>query len=277
MKKLIFLSIGLIFLSSCGERRIVKKFVLRFNAGNYSKATKYVSPATRRDYAVFCAKFCKDPAFQPQINTLINKPGAVDGTRHFKFSFSNSPQNLTSQYGEVVDINLNIREIGGDKYIDFPFKDTSAKKILGICNTQTLNIREEPSSNSAAIGTIALNQKFEIIDTINPDWIKGSFSVSGSSRAGFVSRNFVNISSDQDSYINEIINLKWYQSMGLLFIIIIAIIVLCALLIGAFIPFVGGGQGFLLGLGIVALSAFAIWVIFDMFEQMIFELFLIQL
>jgi hypothetical protein len=277
MRKLIFLSISLIFLTSCGERRLVKKFVLRFNAGNYSKATKYISPASRRDYAEFCAKFCNDPAFQPQINTLINKPGPVDGSRHFRFSFSNSPKNLTSQYGEVVDINLNFREIGGDKYIDFPFKDTSTKKILGICNTQTLNIREKPSPASAVIGTITLNQEFEIIDTANPEWIKGSFIVSGGSQAGFVSKSFVNISSDQDSYINEIINLKWYQSMGLLFIIIIAIIVLCVLLIGAFIPFVGGGQGFLVGMGIVALSAFAIWIIFDMFEQLFFELFLIQI
>lgn len=277
MRKLIFLSISLIFLSSCGERRVLKKFILRFNAGNYSKATKYISPATRKDYAEFCAKFCKDPVFQPQINTIINKSGTIEGTRHFQFSFSNSPQNLISQYGKVVDINLNFREIDGNEYIDFPFKDTSTKRILGICNAQTLNIRENPSSSSAAIGTLVLNQEFEIIDTTNTDWIEGSFKVAGISRTGFVSKSFVNLSSDEDSYISEIINLKWYQSMGLLFISIIAIIVLCVLLVGAFIPFAGDGQGILIGLGIVILSGVVIWIIFGMFEQFLFELFLIQM
>src|SRR5271157_4917375 len=101
MKNVLISLVVLLFLSSCSnvsENVTIKKFVLRFNAGHYNRATKYVSPLSRSDYAIFYENFCYKP-YQPQINVLINEQVKDSSYVHFKFSFSNSPNELTSKLG----------------------------------------------------------------------------------------------------------------------------------------------------------------------------------
>lgn len=276
MQKLFLSLLALLFLTSCGEERVVKKFVLRFNAGYYSKASKYLSPASKEDYARFCSKYCYDP-YQPQINILANKKIKKADQINFKFTFSNAPEELISNYGQIIETPLHLTKISNKKYIDFPFKENSSKTIYGTCNVQSLNIREAPSTESQIIGKLSLFDKFEIVDTIRNGWIEGKFQINEMSSRGYVSKAFVILSPDQVSFDDLYLELKWYEKIGILGLCLIGIVLLIVLLAGSIMPFVAGPSGCLISLGILILSALFMYVIFDLIGELLFELLLIQL
>ena len=280
------LAVVLISLCSCtsfSEGRRLKKFVSRFNAEEYACASTYIYPDDRMQLAFFANEvkdkvsnaFIEIEDYDVEDDYVVAKLKWKNANEFLRNYFANIGKPL--EEGDVLVDTFNIKETVDGNCFPFdwgsPELNTEKLRLASISseNVDRMNIRAGAGKNARIIG------KLEKGDDI---LIEGDGN--GWSRCFFVNEN----SQVQNGYIytanmsvkeSAFFTLGIFDSMSLL-VALIVIVVICVPLFflrGAVEAIMQSGC---VGMGAcVALLLVLLYVIYQLIEKILFELFIINL
>lgn len=287
--KKITLFVFSLFLFSCtSPEKRVKKIISRLNEGEIALASKYIHPDDYSKLYIFNKRFIEnDNTFY--IELLSTTPLSPDNEENLivKYKITSRSEYLNQYFKSLNKFNDGVvtdtvyeRSFKGEQVssFNFGFEDSILYKTnfkLASINTSKINLRERASLNSAVLHQ--LNQGDEIV--IDATFEKNNF------RKGVYFKNNGDFSityfSSKLSSADEInfFNLGWVDSLGILFLFLLAIavaIIIYPLLLVSLLRTGAEGAGYF---AIIILIIFAITVFstYQIIEKAIFEIFLINL
>ncbi len=282
-----------LMLQSCqsySDGRMLKKFISRFNAAEYASAATYVYPGDRMNVAFF-AKEVKTLAPHTFIK-LEDYDTEGSGEGRFikaKLKWENTTPALKSYFNNIglpLDaddkqvVSLKIRDTNDGETLTFPW---------GIPNVLTENLwiankTEKDNSGNVPIQLYtAPNAKAKTAEKTDKSIIVGEEDNAGWRPAYKVSKDgeLITYYIPKDNSINldrtAFFHLGIFDSVGVIIamIILIVIVVPFILLRGVIASlFTGSVYGPLI---VVALILVVIYVIYQLLEQILFEMFIINL
>lgn len=286
----IFLTfISLIFLFSCNsDSRKVKKFLGRLNAGEINSSSKYVWPEDHNRLYVFQKRFLdnKDLLSLEYIDGNTRN----EGDRTFieaQIKCNNCDSSIINYFktknkfdGKYILESFEIKKAHDIEYLslDWSWDTTHFSNNIKICQdtVREVKLREKPSSNSKIIHSIEKNSDFIIDENYdNEGWGKVLFIDSnGNIKPLYFSSRSSNIKSNISYF-----TLSWFGGLSILVIAIVAIIcfvvIFPLLLVGLFKS--GSEGGVQAGCFVFILIIIVIFVGYQFLENLLFELFLINL
>ena len=276
-----------ILLSSCGERpndgRMMEKFVSRLNAREYSCASQYVFPNDHPKLKLFSDVMSKNPE---TFFKLISKENADnDGKPAVKFKMECiNPTPYFKNYMEalgVIDKNniiqdtWEIRETVDGKSLGFNWAKVSGENLMlaKLEDTEQIPVYRSPCKNSSQINTFKSSDKV-IINNYPADspWIK-CFKVDDNCRviSGYIARSSISTADGKFFNLNIFDTLSLLVA-GLLFVVFGALFYLIRLIVEALM-----GTGCLAWVIIPTLILAWLFVLYQLLEKILFELFIINL
>ena len=276
-----------ILLSSCGERpndgRMMEKFVSRLNAREYSCASQYVFPNDHPKLKLFSDVMSKNPE---TFFKLISKENAdIDGKPAVKFKMECiNPTPYFKNYMEalgVIDKNniiqdtWEIRETIDGKSLGFNWAKVSGENLMlaKLDEVEQIPVYRSPSKNSSQINTFKSSDKV-IINNYPADspWIK-CFKVDDNCRVinGYIARSSISMTDGKFFKLNIFDTLSLLVA-GLLFVVFGVLFFLIRLIVEALM-----GTGCLAWVIIPTLILAWLFVLYQLLEKILFELFIINL
>lgn len=276
-----------ILLSSCGERpndgRMMEKFVSRLNAREYSCASQYVFPNDHPKLKLFSDVMSKNPE---TFFKLISKENTdIDGKPAVKFKMECiNPTPYFKNYMEalgVIDKNniiqdtWEIRETVDGKSLGFNWAKVSGENLMlaKLEDTEQIPVYRSPSKNSSQINTFKSSDKV-IINNYPADspWIK-CFKVDDNCRVinGYIARGSISMTDGKFFKLNIFDTLSLLVA-GLLFVVFGVLFFLIRLIVEALM-----GTGCLAWVIIPTLILAWLFVLYQLLEKILFELFIINL
>lgn len=280
------LAIVLLSLCSCtsfnNDRRL-KKFVSRFNAKEYACASTYIYPDDRMQLAFFANEVRKKV---PNAFIEIEDSETKDGYLVAKLKWKNANEFLRSYFANIgkplseTDVlidTIRVKEtLDGDCFsFDWgsPDLNTEKMKMASITeeNVERMNIRAGAGTGSRIIGKLEKGDNI-LIEDDGKGWSR-CYQVNNESKvqAGYIYT--ANMSVKESAFFS----LGIFDSMSLL----VALIIIVAICVPLF--FLRGVVESIMNSGCVGMSACVllllclIYVIYQLIEKVLFELFIINL
>ena len=291
MKKFLFIILTALSVSSCNtDTRLVKKFIYRMNAGEVKSASKYIYPADQPSLYLFNeAIFAKSPNILFEITEL--RKGTANGHRCVvaKFEVLNMTEyfkNYMTREGFLHEGNMladtfYIRKTDAGKSLSFNWVPIRGErlKLASISdpeNVKRLNIRAGAGENFQVLAQIVAAGKIIIDDDQHSShheaWAKCYFmDAQNNIGEGYVSRSFLK------AEYSPFFKLGFFGKFGVLISLIVLVIVAVPLLfVGAIVEAFDGAPvvGIVLIVGIIL---GALYSIYNLLENILFEMFLINL
>ncbi|WP_251619836.1 SH3 domain-containing protein [Odoribacter lunatus] len=289
--KLIFIKLLIciccvISLSSCSnDGRKVKKFLSRMNAREINAASKYIYPGDHAKLKIYAEVLEKNPnlflKLKKKKNVKCNGIPGVVATFECKNSspyYHNYMENLhlLQPSGMVVD-TFYIREtLKGDK-LSFNWANIKGENLklatIRDSTIKSINIREDMGENYPIIGKVKAGQSVVIDDySENPKWVK-CFTTDDNCRIveGYIYRELLSANE------NVFFSLGIFESLGITLAVIIFVVVgigfvLVSALSKALIAM--NPWGFIPA---VVMILGLLYVLYQLLENILFELFIINL
>ena len=286
LKFLGLLAIVLLSLCSCtsfnNDRRL-KKFVSRFNAKEYACASTYIYPDDRMQLAFFANEVRKKV---PNAFIEIEESEIEDNYVVAKLKWKNANEFLRSYFANIgkplseTDVlidTIRVKEtLDGDCFsFDWgsPDLNTEKMKMASITeeNVERMNIRAGAGTGSRIIGKLEKGDNI-LIEDDGKGWSR-CYQVNNESKvqAGYIYT--ANMSVKESAFFS----LGIFDSMSLL----VALIIIVAICVPLF--FLRGVVESIMNSGCVGMSACVllllclIYVIYQLIEKVLFELFIINL
>lgn len=285
--KLLFLSLLFFLLFSCNNReRMVEKFFKRLNANEVNASSKYVWPEDYNKLYVFNKRFLANSQltnFEVIESESIDEKDIVKvrvrllNAKQELLDYLNSLDVMNSKNEIILD--FRIRKANDIEYISIPFdSDSSIIPIdnlkLSSVKTEQLNLRAGPGINFNVVGSLKKYDEILIDNKFNNrDWRKGFIINENSSvQKVYLSSKFTDL--------NEIsfFTIGFFGKFSLITLLIVGIIV-CVIvypmfLIGCFRQIGQAPQFALILLGLIIGS---LYFTYQLFENFLFEFFLINI
>jgi len=287
LSRFTILILVMITLSACsGNERIVKKLFKRLDAREVNKASKYVYPEDQVYLYVFNNQFLKnDKAMNFEINQMAHGIKDNEPFVFIKLKCNNCSDNLKKYFnqrgliidGLIVD-TIWIKKVNESKFLTFPWKwDTkqiSKDLKLAKVTSEILNIRSGPGQNYSISGILKEYDKV-LIDrsTEKNNWLKCfTFDEKGNVNLGYIASNLTQI--EDISFFN----IGLFGKLGLLVASIIALVVII-LIIPLMLTtiFRSAEDNWTLGLILFGVLIGILFLTYQIIENVLFELFLINL
>ena len=291
MNRLLTILIGLSVLftsTSCNnDKRLMKKFIYRMNAHEVNAASKYIYDADHAGLYLFnSAIYAKSPntlfKIKGQQKSVVNGQPCVIVTLEC-LNMSGFFEDYMSKHGFLTEDNLLvdtifIRETDDGKRLSFNWMTIKGEslKLASIADPEKvkqLNIRSGPGTNYAVIGKLDETGKIVIDEySQNTEWVKCYIlDQQCNIKEGFISSGF--IKSENRAFFS----LGIFGNLGLIVALIILVIIGLPLFFIRSI-FEAFGElpvaGVLICVGLVLALLFALY---QLLENILFELFLINL
>jgi len=285
--KLLFLSLLFFSLFSCNNReRMVEKFFKRLNANEVNASSKYVWPEDYNKLYVFNKRFLANSQL---TNFEVIESESIDQKDIVKVRVRllNAKQELLDYLNSLdvmnskneITLDFRIRKANDVEYISIPFdSDSSIIPIdnlkLSSVKTEQLNLRAGPGINFNVVGSLKKYDEILIDNKFNnSDWRKGFIINENSSvQKVYLSSKFTDL--------NEIsfFTIGFFGKFSLITLLIVGIIV-CVIvypmvLIGCFRQIGQAPQFALILLGLIIGS---LYFTYQLFENFLFEFFLINI
>lgn len=285
--KLLFLSLLFFSLFSCNNReRMVEKFFKRLNANEVNASSKYVWPEDYNKLYVFNKRFLANSQL---TNFEVIESESIDQKDIVKVRVRllNAKQELLDYLNSLdvmnskneITLDFRIRKANDVEYISIPFdSDSSIIPIdnlkLSSVKTEQLNLRAGPGINFNVVGSLKKYDEILIDNKFNNrDWRKGFIINENSSvQKVYLSSKFTDL--------NEIsfFTIGFFGKFSLISLLIVGIIV-CVIvypmvLIGCFRQIGQAPQFALILLGLIIGS---LYFTYQLFENFLFEFFLINI
>ena len=285
--KLLFLSLLFFSLFSCNNReRMVEKFFKRLNANEVNASSKYVWPEDYNKLYVFNKRFLANSQL---TNFEVIESESIDQKDIVKVRVRllNAKQELLDYLNSLdvmnskneITLDFRIRKANDVEYISIPFdSDSSIIPIdnlkLSSVKTEQLNLRAGPGINFNVVGSLKKYDEILIDNKFNNrDWRKGFIINENSSvQKVYLSSKFTDL--------NEIsfFTIGFFGKFSLITLLIVGIIV-CVIvypmvLIGCFRQIGQAPQFALILLGLIIGS---LYFTYQLFENFLFEFFLINI
>lgn len=280
------LAIVLLSLCSCtsfnNDRRL-KKFVSRFNAKEYACASTYIYPDDRMQLAFFANEVRKKV---PNAFVEIEDSETKDGYLVAKLKWKNANEFLRSYFANIgkplseTDVlidTIRVKEtLDGDCFsFDWgsPNLNTEKMKMASITeeNVERMNIRAGAGTGSRIIGILEKGDNI-LIEDDGKGWSR-CYQVNNESKVQTGYIYTANMSVKESAFFS----LGIFDSMSLL----VALIIIVAICVPLF--FLRGVVESIMNSGCVGMSACVllllclIYVIYQLIEKVLFELFIINL
>ena len=284
--KYLLLAVTLLCLCSCNnDKRVVKKFVKRMNAREVNAASKYVYPA---DHAALY--FFNEEVYSKSPNTFFTikerQKSIIDGQRcvivkleciNTSRFFQNYMINLGLLNNNIIVDTIYIRQTDKRKCISFDWAKIKGENLkLAAMPKEArgiVNIHSGMSENHEIINKLNENQKIVIDEySDHPEWVK-CFAINHQCHIveGYINNKYI------ESEDILFFSLGIFDSLG----VILAMVILVVLgipvfylrsIVSAFsnLPV----QGVVLCVGLIL---GLLYVIYQLLENILFELFLINL
>jgi hypothetical protein len=291
--KEIALGFCLFCICSCGnDGRLVKKFVERMNDKEINAASKYVYPGDHANLYFFNEEvLSKTPNLLMKI--VDKKDVTIDGQKGIVVKiecknvsrfFVNYMQNLNMIDGNnCIADTIFIKETRDGNKITFDWAKIQGENLYlaNIRENQeqlqhkisSLNIRAGESENSDIIGNLPMNKKIVIDEySENPDWVQ-CFTIDHTCRIvqGHIKKSPALVKN------SLFFNLGIFDGLSLLVaMIILVVIAFPVFYIGSIVRSLMG-RGCIGVIVCVALIFGLIYVLYQLLENILFELFLINL
>lgn len=287
-----FLFILMLVLQSCqsySDGRMLKKFVSRFNAEEYPSAASYVYPGDRMNVAFF-AKEVKELAPHTFIKLEDYDSEGSGDNRYIRatFKWENTTPALLNYFksiGHSLDkegretVNLKIRDTNDGKTIMFPWGIPSvlpenlwiATKKDGDSQKAPIQLYSEPSSKAKVVGNTT--EDLIVGDENGTGW-RPAYKVT---KNGNITTYYIDKQSGLDLDRTAYFHLGIFDSVGVIVALVILIVIVAPffLLRGVFESiFSSSIYGPFI---VVALILLALYVVYQLLEQILFELFIINL
>lgn len=282
MKPLLTTLLGLLLFTSCNSNeRMVKKFIKRINAREINSASKYLWPEDHASLYVFNERFLADDKLTTFDIKEVNENGSsVTAT----IDLLNAKEGLKAYFdslgmlnGNTLSLTFTTRKTEEADYISiqFPWDDCGlpAKLKRSSVQTEALNLRSGPGLGYPVQKVVKQNEDLLIdADYVNNDWRKGFvFGDNGQVETLYFSSKL----SDEEEL--SFFTLGYFAAFTLALMCVlgvISIIISGALFIFSF-KAMEDSFGFALVLFGLFLGVF--YFAYQIIENMIFELFLINL
>ena len=265
---------------------MVKKFFKRINANEVNAASKYVWPEDYNKLYVFNKRFLENnPLTNFEIievdenedkNIVTAKIQLLNAKQELVNYFDSS--GLVKSNNEYI-LNFEIRKANENEYISLPFESDSTilplKHLkLSSVKSEMLNLRNGPGINYKVQGNLKQYDEILIDNSyVNQDW-----------RRGFVINENSNVTtvylSSKFTDLNEIsfFSLGYFAKLSFitLFLIgvIVCIIIYPLILVGCFSS---AGEAPMFALILLLLIIGSLFFTYQLFENFLFELFLINI
>ena len=277
----------LLCLCSCnGNEQLVQKFVKRMNAHEVNAASKYIYPADHP-----CLYFFNEAVYSKSKNMLFNiqekKSSIIDGQKcvivkleciNLSPYFRNYMNNLgLLQENDILVDTIFIRETDKGKCLSFDWAKIRGEnlQLAAIADTAVtrINIRAGAGKDYPVVGKLEQEKRIIIDEYSNdPEWVK-CYTVDQQCNVvqGYINKSLLK-SSDSLFF-----SLSIFNSLGILMALIVLVIIglpLCFLrsIVSALsgIPSIG----ILLSVGLVLGLLYSLY---QLLENILFEMFLINL
>lgn len=264
------------------NNRRLKKFVSRFNAGEYACASTYIYPDDRIKLAFFANEVrMKVPHAFIEIEHCETKDGYVVAKLKWKNAndflrnyFANVGKPLSK--GDILVDTLGIKETLDGECFSFdwgsPKVNTEKLRLASISaeDIEWMNIRTDTSTNSQIIGKLRKGNDI-LIEAEENDWSRCYIVNNGQIQTGYIYTAYLSVKERAFS------SLSIFDSMSLL-VAMIVIVVICVplyLLRGAVESIMMSGCTGMASA--VILVIILLYVIYQLIEKILFELFIINL
>lgn len=291
MSKLNFRILGmfaivLLSLNSCSsfnDGRRLKKFVSRFNAEEYACASTYIYPDDRMQLAFFCNEvkekvpnaFLEIEDYDVENDYVVAKLKWKNANDFLRNYFVNIGKPLDE--GDVLIDTLKIKEtVDGDCFsFNWGSPELNHEKLrlasISEENVERMNIRAGASKGTKIIGKLEKGKDI-LIEDDGKGWSR-CYQVNNASKvqAGYIYTS--NMSIKESAFFS----LGIFDSMSLLIAMIIIVVICVPIIlwkdiIGAL--FQSGSGGMIVA---VALLLALLYVLYQLVEKILFELFIINL
>ncbi len=278
---------AVILLSGCGEKpndgRMVEKFVSRLNAREYSCASQYIYPGDHPKLKLFAEVMSKNPEtffklISKENATINDKPAVkvrlecVNTTPYFR-NYMESLR-LIDENG-IIEDTWQICETVDGKSLSFNWARIKGENLMlaHLEEGQSIPVFRSQSRNSTQINTFKSGDKV-IIDNYPADsrWMR-CFKTDDNCRLvnGYIDRAAVS-STDGKFFNLNIFDTLSLLVAGLLFLVFGCLFYLIRLIVEALM-----GTGCLAWILIPCLVLGWLYVLYQLLEKILFELFIINL
>lgn len=297
MRKLLYLLLVVLsgLMQSCqsySDGRLLKKFLSRFNAEEYSCAASYVYPGDRMNVAFFAEEvkklapsaFVKLDGYHTEeigderfINATLKWENATPALLNY-FNSIGYPLNKNGEQsvklkvrdtndGEMISFVWGVPDVLSDNLWCASLKEDSNNKT-----PKEVNIYDAPTKKANVVGK--MEHKLIVTHEDDDNWL----SVYEVDKNGDIHKSYIkkseDISLDQSAYFTMGI----FDSMGLILALVIIIVIIVPIYylgsisstIFSSIPVAGP-------LIIIGLFLFILYIIYQLLEKILFELFIINL
>lgn len=292
--KFLMISISIIFLPSCqnySDGRILKKFISRFNAEEYSCAAAYVYPGDRMNVAFF-AKEVKELAPNVFLKLQDYHTEGDGDNRYIKadIKWENATPALQNYFQEIgypissdgcQTVNLKIRETPDGEVLSFVWGIPDVlSDNLWIASIEKkdgnpiekISIHEKPNFKSKSVGT------FDHDMIVGQENDEGWMPVYQVERDGTIQTHYINKTPSMKLDRTAYFTLGIFDSMSVIVALIIIIVIIVPLFyLSSFIGSIFNGLPVAGPVIIIALILGIIYIIYQLLEKILFELFIINL
>ena len=285
MKTLFFIIASSLLLFSCNSNeRKATKFFKRINAKEINSASKYIWPEDLKKLYVFNKVFLEDNQL---INFELEEANEIDlngesyldlkiNCLNFSPALSNYFDSLGIKKGDYIYDRVKIRKANDIEYITFNWSlaNIPSNVALAEITAEELNLRAGPGENFEVVSSLKKYNQILIDENyINDSWNKGiTFNENKNPKAVYFSKKY---SEHKDI---SFFTLDYFGQLSGVLICLVAlicfIVVYPILIVGAFRT---GGEAPKAALILFLMIIGSLYFTYQLLENALFELFLINL
>lgn len=297
MKKIqciLLCTVSMLLLASCqgvSDGRMLKKFISRFNAEEYAAASTYVYPADRMNVAFFAEEVkCLAPNTFIKLEDYKTVESATGRFIEAKIKWENATPALRNYFSEIglpidseglQEVKLNVRDTNDGETLSFvwgiPHVSSEDLNIASVVKNdgkpvEVTYLRTEPNTNSTKLGTM---EKDLIVGPVDDNGFMPAYTVD---KNGCIAVRYIKESPGIKLDKSAFFSLGIFGSMSLIVALIIIIVIIVPIYyIGAVSSAIFSSIPMAAPVIIIALILGVIYVIWQLLEKILFELFIINL
>lgn len=297
MNRLLKITMGLLailMLQSCqsySDGRMLKKFISRFNQEEYASASTYIFPADRMEFALFAQKV-RPLAPDAMVELEDYETTGSENNRQLKaqLKWTNATPALETYFNTIgrpigpngiQNVTIDIKNTNDGETMSFLWANPNlANEKLSHASIKTndnkpvkdVPIYATPSTKSKAIGA------FEEEAIVGEELADGWYKIYEVDKAGNITNSYFKSDSAISTDSSAFFHLGLLDSLGLVVAIIIIVIVIAVVFL-----LCGTASSFLSGIQwggpvvLICLILGGLYLIYQMLEKILFELFIINL
>ncbi|HAR20336.1 MAG TPA: hypothetical protein DCR46_06705 [Cytophagales bacterium] len=285
-KYLFWILIALITLSCNSPERKLKKFIKRVNAREVNASSKYIWPEDYDKLYIFKKRFI-DPNPLASFELLEADEIENEGSSFVraKIKCLNCPPEMNAYFeslgikkGDIIEDDFEVKKTGEEEYLSLNWgwksNELPPRLNLSTINTEKLNLRSGPGTKHEVIGTKTINEDIIVdADYENESWRRGIiFDENNQAKEVYFSNKLSNVKNI------SFFSLSYFGSISIIVLCILGIVVwglVYPLVLASSFKLAEGGP--YMALIMFALLVGSLFFTYQILENLLFELFLINL